>query len=330
MRESVRDPSAAWREDLSQYDLVYLLNTPAPPAEFAAQLDGFVKDGGGLFISMGENVEPDAWNGRLGALLPRPLRLVKTASVPGEDDADRRAARLSNIQLDHPIFSPFTGQAGEGLESARFHKYMLLEPESPGGDDQPSQVLAAYDDGAPAFALARVGKGRVLLFTSTVDRDWADLAIRTSFLPLVQRTSSFLAGSLEEREEMRVRVGATLPLRPEPHQKVSEVLSPSGEKVPRKAQEDGTLMVGPLSEPGAYRVMGDNDQPLPELAFAAVLDPSESDLARLDMEALEAWFGDATVRHEGGADDGPSVPLWTWLIAAAALAFLFEGVLLRK
>ena len=328
VRESMRDASAAFREDFSQYDLVYLLNVPAPPPDVAARLAEFVKNGGGLFISMGDHVEPDAFNQRFGELLPKPLRLVKTAATPGEDDAASKAARLGQISLEHPIFTPFTGQAGEGLSSARFYKYMLLESDS---GSQPAQVLATYDDGAPAFALGRVGQGRVLLFTSSVDRDWADLAIRTSFLPLMQRISSFLTGSLEEREEMRVHVGTTVALRPEAQVRLGEVRAPSGESVPLKAQEDGSVLVGPVTEPGVHQALDGAGKPLPKLSFASVLDPGESDLARLDMKALQAWFGDATVKQGNGAGgQEPKVPIWTWLIAAAAAAFFFEGVLLRK
>lgn len=332
VRPSLRDPAAAWNEDLSQYDLVYLLNVPAPTPEAAERLQAFVQEGGGLFISMGDQVEPDAWNARMGKLLPHALRLVKTAALPDEPEAERRAARLGQISLEHPIFSPFDGEAGEGLTSSRYYKYMLLEAsEGAAGDAKNAKLLATFEDGAPAMALARVGKGRVLLFTSTVDRDWADLAIRTSFLPLVQRTSSFLTGSLEEREEMRVRVGTTLPLRPEPQVTISEVRSPSGARLDQKLQEDGTVQVGPIVEPGVHQVFDAKGQVKPDLSFAAVLDTSESDLTRLDLDGLTTWFGEATVsRGAGDSGNEPKVPLWTWLIAAAAAAFFFEGLLLRK
>lgn len=330
VRHSVRDAAAAWREDFSQYDLIYLLNAPAPPPDVAERLRTFVEQGGGMFISMGDQVEPDAWNERLGELLPRQLRLVKTAAVREEENAEERAARLTQLELEHPILTPFNGQAGEGLLSARFYKYMLLEAEA-GARVTASQILATFEDGAPAIATGRYGKGRVLLYTSTADRDWGDFAIRTSFLPLMQRTSSYLTGSLDEREEMRVRVGSDVPLAPEPSVKVSEVVAPSGEKVDVKAQEDGTLIAGPIQEPGVYRVLAANGQPVPALSFAAVLDASESDLSRVSTDALDAWFGEATVKHGDGADgEEPSVPLWTWLIAAAAMAFFFEGLLLRK
>jgi hypothetical protein len=331
VRESLRDTAAAWREDFSQYDLVYLLNVSAPPEDVSQRLREFVEAGGGLFASMGDHVDPDAWNARLGSLLPRPLRLVKTAAVPNEEGAESRAARLGQISLEHPIFSPFTGRAGEGLVSARFYRYMLLEAETGGDPAKASQVLATYDDGAPAFAAAKRGKGRVVLFTSTVDRDWADVAIRTSFLPLIQRTSSFLAGSLEERESMRVPVGSTLSLRREGPTGIGEVRAPSGASVRLKPKEDGALLVGPLSEPGVHSVVDVHGQALRDLAFAAVLDPAESDLTRLDARALERWFGEATVtREESNGADAPRVPLWTWLICAGAIAFFLEGTLLRK
>jgi Aerotolerance regulator N-terminal len=331
VRESLRDTTAGWREDFSAYDLLYLLNVSAPPEDVAQRLRQFVEDGGGLFVSMGDHVDPEAWNARLGSVLPRPLRLVKTAAVPNEEGADTRAAKLGQISLEHPIFSPFTGTAGEGLVSARFYKYMLLEAETPGDPRNASQVLATYDDGAPAFAVARRGKGRVVLFTSTVDRDWSDLAIRTSFLPLVQRTSSFLIGSLEERESMRVRVGTTLRLRREGGPGIGDVTSPSGSSVPLKPQEDGAVLAGPVTEPGVHSVAATDGQAVADLSFAAVLDPAESDLTRLDARALEGWFGEATVtRDDGTGGDTPRVPLWTWLIAAAAVAFFLEGVLLRK
>ena len=81
----------------------------------------------------------------------------------------------------------------------------------------------------------------------------------------------------------------------------------------------------------AAYLMDGAGKPLPKLSFASVLDPGESDLARLDMKALQAWFGDATVKQGNGAGgQEPKVPIWTWLIAAAAAAFFFEGVLLRK
>ncbi|AKQ63364.1 hypothetical protein A176_000276 [Myxococcus hansupus] len=327
---ATRDAEVGLREDFATYDLVLLLNVPAPSAEEAQKLAAFVENGGGLFISMGDRVNPDTYNQRLGAVLPRPLRLVRTSAERDDPDADTKSARLAQVSVEHVLFSPFTGQAEEGLVGARFYKYMLLEAADGPGAAGASQVLATYEDGAPAVAVARKGKGRVAMLTSTVDRDWSDFAIRTSFLPLMQRFAAYLTGSLDEREEVRVRVGEGATLRPEGAQKVSAVRAPDGAEVTVKEQPDGSLVAGPVMEPGVYSVLGADGKVQPDLSFAAVLDPSESDLGRVPMDTLTAYFGEETVKASTGDSDKPSVPLWTWLILAACLAFFFEGTLLRK
>ncbi|MFP2907899.1 BatA domain-containing protein [Pyxidicoccus sp. 3LFB2] len=326
---ATRDAEVGLREDFSTYDLVLLLNVAAPGAEDAKRLADFVENGGGLFISMGDRVNTEEYNERLSAVLPRPLRLVRTSAEREDPDAETKTARLAKVSVDHVLFSPFTGRAEEGLIGARFYKYMLLEADNPGSPGA-SQVLATYEDGAPAVAVMRKGKGRVALLTSTVDRDWSDFAIRTSFLPLMQRFAAYLTGSLEEREEIRVRVGEGATLRPEGSQKVTAVRAPDGSEVPVKEQPDGSLVAGPVAEPGAYSVLGADGKVVPALSFAAMLDPVESDLGRVPQDTLTAYFGEETVTASSGDADKPSVPLWTWLILAACLAFFFEGTLLRK
>ena len=326
---ATRDAEVGLREDFSTYDLVLLLNVTAPGADDARRLAEFVENGGGLFISMGDRVNTEAYNEQLSAVLPRPLRLVRTSAEREDPDAETKTARLAKVSVEHVLFSPFTGRAQEGLIGARFYKYMLLEADNPGSPGA-SQVLATYEDGAPAVAVMRKGKGRVALLTSTVDRDWSDFAIRTSFLPLMQRFAAYLTGSLEEREEIRVRVGECATLRPEGTQKVTAVRAPDGSEVPMKEQPDGSLVAGPVTEPGAYSVLGADGKVVPALSFAASLDPVESDLGRVPQDTLTAYFGEETVKASSGDADKPSVPLWTWLILVACLAFFFEGTLLRK
>jgi hypothetical protein len=325
VRAVVRDTEAAFRETFSNYDVIFLLNVEAPKADVAEKLKQFVKDGHGLFISMGDRVDPEAWNQALGTLLPRRLKLYKTAVEPGAQDVGSRAARLSSVAAEHPVLSPFTGRAREGLMSARFSRYMLLEPEVAGAES--SQVLASLDDGAPALVSARRGRGQVLLFTSTVDRDWSDFAIRTSFLPLMQRVAAWLSGSLEEHEELKVHVGETATFEAGASSGDVTLTGPEGElKVMR--QPDGSLATAPVPAPGAYVAHADGNV-VPSLSFAASLDPAESDLTRLKPDELKSFFGDDAVKGTGSGTESKA-PIWTWLIVAAAIAFFLEGVLLKR
>ncbi|MFO0595056.1 MAG: BatA domain-containing protein [Myxococcaceae bacterium] len=328
VRAVVRDADAAWREKLSDYDVVLLLNAEPPPPDTVRALADFVSQGGGLFISVGDRVDPDAWNLAMATVLPRKLRVMKTAVEPNAVDAATRAARLSQVSLNHPVMAPFQGRAREGLLSTRFYRYALFEGDASGVE---TEVLGTMDDGAPVFLAARQGKGRVFVYASTVDRDWSDLPIRTSFLPLMQRVAAWLTGTLDEREEVHARVGAGVVLAPEKGQSPAYARAPSGLEValtavPQTSQFSG----GPLPEPGAYTVVDARGVALPNLGFAAAIDPGASNLARHPVDSLSAWLGEDSVRVAGGAGAERTTPLWTWLITLAVIAFFLEGVLLRR
>jgi hypothetical protein len=124
-------------------------------------------------------------------------------------------------------------------------------------------------------------------------------------------------------------VGESLTL--EPELSLASVRAPSGAELPLVKQNDGTVVVGPVLEPGPHLARGGDGAVVAGLSFAATLDASESDLSRHPADALTQWFGEDTVRDAGGGSGAqPKVPLWTWLIALAVVAFFFEGVLLRK
>lgn len=330
VRPTLRDAETAEAEKLASYDLVLLLNVRSLSAAKIAELSEHVDKGGGLFVSLGDQVDADAYNEAFGALLPRKLRLVKTAADRKEENAEERAARLAQVAFEHPAFSVFTGEAREGMLAARNYRYFLLEPGA--GD---SAVLASFDDGAPALVEARRGKGRVVLYTSSVDRDWSDWPIRTSFLPAVQRLSGWLAGTLDERAAEQALVGELKPLELPAGLEGLSFKAPDGSELSSGTGADGKPFVGGLKVPGVYAASGKlNGQrtALPELSFAVNVDPRESDLARLEERELKAYFGEKTRTQRGGSKDEapPPFPAWSALLALGAVFFLAEGMLARK
>jgi hypothetical protein len=337
VRPTLIDAEALREADLSRFDVIFLLNVRSVGAR-ADDLGRFVEQGGGLFVSMGDQVDPDAYGRELGALLPLQLHLVKTAAEPGHGESG--AARLARIDEAHPALSVFTGEAREGLLGARFQRYVLTRPPRKG---ETPAVLAAFDDGAPALVEARRGRGRVLLFTSTVDRDWNDWPIRTSFLPAMQRMAAWLSGALEDRRDLPTVVGTPRRVRLGEGRQLAGLVGPDGQARGRAELEAAGLEVveGGASftftprRPGLWqvRVLERGAERLePELTFAVVPDPRESDTRRLRPSELTAWLGGeahARVEGQGGAaSTSPGVPLWSWLLAAAVGLFLAEGLLL--
>ena len=338
VRPTLVDAEALPSEDLARYDVVFLLNVRSVGPK-AADLARFVENGGGLFLALGDQVDPDLYAKELGALLPMPLHVVKTAS--GEaGHGEARAARLGDVAWDHPALSIFTGEAREGLLGVRTYRYVLARPS---GKESPATVLASFDDGAPALVEGRRGRGRVLMFTSTADRDWTDWPIRTSFLPAMQRFAGYLAGGLEERREPPLVVGAPRTIRLEPGETLAALVGPDGreraraelERTGLRPGEKGGMVYTPR-EPGLWQVKVGAERGEPRLepryAFAVSPDPRESDTRRLDPAELTAYFGGAShakVDGDAQASGGSrAIPLWSVLLVIGAAAFFLEGLLL--
>jgi hypothetical protein len=323
--------------NLSSYTVVFLANVPRPTDEMAAALTKYVEEGGGLFISVGDRVDADAWNQRMKSVLPQPLGLKRTAGAPpggrteGETIDLRPAERLGPIDRGHPLLGSFPAK-GEGLASARFFQFMLLEPvpDAPG-----RTVVLRYENGAPALVEADVGRGRVLLLTTTVDREWTDLPIRPGFLPLVQEAARFLAGAPAGDSISAIAVGQHRELGVGPEDRRIEVITPGGqsrwlapEARPPEAHARRTVMFTETDEPGLYRVRASrtDGSVVDRLddSFVVNVDPAESDPARLP--------DDRRPDHARLAAGGAAVPkkrleLWHLLAAGVLGLVLAESLL---
>lgn len=326
VRPVVVDADGLSRVRFADHDVVFLLNVRSLGAK-APELAEFVERGGGLFVALGDEVDPDRYDAELKGLLPAPLHVVKTAA--GAD----RATRLAEIDWEHPALQVFVGPGREGLESVRTFRYMLLKPDR---KESGARVVARYEDGAPALVEARRGRGRVMLYTSTLDRAWSDWTIRTSFVPAMQRIAAWLGNALEARRASVAAVGAGRPLPAPPGAEVVAVVAPDGSE--RRPERPGAPDAGPPSivpdAPGLWQVkvrQPDGTVTLDtSMAFAAWPDARESDTRRLEPSELTAWFGGASYARVAGDGRGTAareMPLWSWLLLLAVAAFLAEGLL---
>jgi hypothetical protein len=333
VRPTLVDAEAFPSQDLSRFDVVFLLNVRNPGTK-SADLARFVDGGGGLFVALGDQVDPEDYAKQLAGLLPAALHVVKTAP-------EGRPARFGEVDTTHPVLSVFQGEAREGLLGVRTTRWVLAKPAGAARGDRGVRVVASFDDGSPALLEARRGKGRVLLFTSTADRDWTDWPIRTSFLPAMQRFAAWLAGGLDDRREPPARPGEARAIPLEPGEKLAALVGPDGrERRLAELEREGLREEGGVPrfaprEPGLWQVKvsaGGSERLEPRLAFAVAFDPRESDTRRLRPEELTAWLGGAAhAKVEGdarAAAGGPQVPLWSILLVVGLLAFFVEGLLI--
>ncbi|MCA9540930.1 MAG: BatA domain-containing protein, partial [Myxococcales bacterium] len=329
VRLTVTAPDTLDRHALDDFDVVILANFASPTPTQARALSTFVHGGGGLWLTMGDQVDPGVANARLADLLPRALRTPRDAgdAAASAEGGDRQLARITEFDRAHPILRAVDDPAGSSLAAARIRRYMLLDPAPEGG----GEVVLALDDGAPFLLTRIVDDGRVALMTGSVDRDWGDLPIRADFLPLVQQILRYLT-RISEVDTAPVLVGhpAPMPVDDARVQRV-EVRSPDGDlRVVERPHEAGAAWVfAETALPGHYRVAP--DPPLPGLAalpgFAVAPDPAGADLRGAARPAGEEPTPD---ERTAALSVSRRTELWHAALLGLFLLLLGEGLLLFK
>jgi hypothetical protein len=176
-------------ERLRAHDVAILANVPPLEAETTALLASWVREGGGLLVTLGDNYQQGAFPeslDRQGADL-LPVYLGTVANQPG-----RAAPAFFRLEVE-PL-AVFAGGERRSLE--RWQVASFVSP-GPGGTKPGAQVLVAMDreERMPILSLRPLGKGRVVLLSTSVDMDWSNLPTQTAYLPLLHRTVEYLAGS---------------------------------------------------------------------------------------------------------------------------------------
>jgi hypothetical protein len=290
-------PSSLEALDPERHRVVFLANLP-DLAPHAARLTDFVQRGGGLVLSLGENTTAEATNAALGALLPAPLREVR--SLDGAPTALPDAA--------HPLFAPFSRGGRAGFARVRWARLFTTDPPAPGDG---AEVLLRTEGGIPVLLSRAVGRGRVVLLTSTMDLGWSDFPLQAVYMPFVQRLVGWLgadAGGNALRLDgvVGAPVGVPVP------DGVDELVVRGDDGPVPAAIRGGELRFTP-SRAGAYRVEVPG---APPLAWAAVrLDAAESDV-RAGPPLLETAARVDPERYLRRVRFAP------WLLGAAALLFL--------
>ncbi len=308
------DPETAKVTPFEDQSVIFLAGVNEPSPALGDRLVAWVEAGGGLFVSPGTG--PLSWR-HLQTVLPGRIRATRKHPASG-------GYRPGAMDLAHPVFAGFEGGL-TGLENLTAATHLLLEPD-PSLD---RAVLAQFEDSAPLLVERKVASGRVMLLTTTVDRDWTTLPIQPGFLPLMQRSVRYLAASLDDRQPRSVPVGQAVPLEVVEGMRQLIVRTPGGRNVAFSANrlaDQTRLWFKDTSAPGIYRVYsrmpgygGLVEQTA--AAFTVNVSPEESDLTR-------------TWSPSDGGDDSDGLyeavkghlPIWSYLLLAGILLLLAETI----
>ena len=295
-------------DNLSSADLehhrVVILNDAAALSSGEA-LKRFVTQGGGLLVVLGEHA---VWGSDSNDLLP---------GVPGNIvDRAGRGGSLAEYDYSHPILELFKAPRSGDLSTARFFRYraVTMKPQ-PAAAKTPAQmpaerVILRFDDGAVAMAERKIGSGNVIVWSSTLDNYWNDLALKPVYLPFIHQVVRHLA-SYEEPpnwftvdqvvDPARLLQSSGFGLQTGTG---ALILTPSGKRV----EQSGTPTPVQLDELGFYEVHGRSNQQ-GAVTIASNPDTSESDLTMLDTQELKAALaGRAGLNNNASAETSVVTP----------------------
>ena len=143
------------------------------------------------------------------------------------DPPGGRSGSLGFLNYSHPVFEVFKAPRSGDFSGTRIFRYRSLDVGAAAPD---ARVLARFDDGAVAAAEKRIGAGRVIAWTSSLDDSWNDLALKPIFLPLVHQMLRYLA-RYEEPAAWRT-VGQALDVSERSAGQGDRIaLTPSGERI---------------------------------------------------------------------------------------------------
>ncbi len=295
------------------FDAVVLANVPDFSNDTAGALENFVRRGGGLLVFPGGKVNAAFYNSQLAnarKLLPATL-----GEPRGDAGQDEKYLTFQSKGYDHPIVSLWNDNASGTLATARFFRTLdlTLMPAPPAaaeaeksGKKEAAKTPAAeagasigspkailrYSDGSVAMAERAFGLGRVVLFASTADTAWTDLAVRPAFVPLLHRTLGTLVQRSDDGSNLRVGQHFARRLTQDLLNKEAVVMAPGAAAGTRDLRRIELVNGAPLlsydatDRAGLYEVSVAD--PPTVIKFATQPDPSESNLSELPPDEVKA------------------------------------------
>jgi hypothetical protein len=270
--------------DFNKFDVVILSNLSRLTDVQLTNLERFVQKGGGLFIILGDNIDPDFYANRLinkffNLRVATPFK--STTNTGGFFSLER-------IDLDHPIFQVYRNLEKDQLPLIKFFSIFEL----PQGREV--KTIVSFSLGRPALVEKSFGVGKALILAASVDESRADLVVHPFFVPMINRAVEYLAADLSRLDE-DILIGSkvTRELPADLAGKEIEIFDPEMKKTslqPSFQTDKLIIKIDDTSLPGIYNVQASTSSPgRGEVVdrFAVNIDPKDSDPEKIEISDVE-------------------------------------------
>jgi hypothetical protein len=309
--ESINVNEAADRQ-ASNYAFIILSDLNSLPSLLENALMGYVRSGGSVLIAAGTSAASRQQIPIFGA------HIIQTR------DYARVPDRYMTVGYSDSSY-PAVAKAG-GWQGVKFLYALDVDPAD-------ARVIVRLGDQTPLLLEKRIGEGRVVLLTSGLDTVTNDFPLNPAFVPFIEQTARYLAGS--ERRGGAVAVDAYLELRSAKQQAQGvEVTDPEGKR-PLTLGEAASAQSFQLTQAGYYQFRFANGQ---QDEVAVNPDPRESNLDVIPDETIALWQGNGGQSSESSPSQPASpvttkkIPqtLWWYVMLLVLAAAVCESVLASR
>lgn len=275
--------------DLRLYDAVVICDVSLFTENERDLLKSYVKRGGGLILSLGAQVNADNYNQTLfqpeAGLLP-----LKLLDRRGDAQKPTTLFEFDPLKYQHPVIEIFKGNPDAGLETTHLYEYFRAEvPPDPN-----TRMILTYDTNDPAIVENTLGRGKVILITTSLDRLWGTWAIWPSFPPMMNELVLYVAtGKWNQREAL---VGQPLEIMTSEDQLTlsPRMITPDQKEYPLQSildrnTDSRTMSFNQTFQSGIYELDWENSA-LEKTLYAVNVTPQESDLKHIGPQLIPQQY----------------------------------------
>jgi hypothetical protein len=294
---------------LRQNDVAVLLNVGSLSSAQAASLTSFVEEGGSVLFAPGDRVEATTFNSLFADVTP--------ALIQPSTNIDDYLV-IADFDRRHPILRPLNTDW-----SARFQQYWALQAVAD------AQIIMQFDSTEAAFVERKVGAGRAMIFASSLDLEWNNLALQGLYLPFVHETLRHLVQA--ESGARAFTVGDSFSVgRPDANQNVSVIdvdgseYSLNAQDPTVRAEKPGVLVAvnGAMRANYAINVQARESNfgklPVTNL-YDRIINPDTSPIQSREVQTAQM------IREI----EGPQ-RIWWWLLCLVAVLIVAEVIIANR
>jgi hypothetical protein len=311
--------------NLSDFSVVIFANVRELPVGYELKLENFVLRGGALIFGMGDQIDAKYYNEKLGNLLPVTLEAVQKL----------KKTHLLFENNQHPVMRAFSAKTIKEMKEIPFHSIYTIQTR----EEKSFKVASWFTNKNPAILESDSGKGKVIVFLSSLDRDWNDFPIQPTFLPWIQRWTQYATRGLENFSQQDLLIGETFTQKIDRPNGQWAVRTPGG-NLHLTVTTDGKTRFSKTDFPGVYTLFELPEKTLPETitklplgsqpigSFNVNIDTKESSPKKISN--IKTFLPNLKVEIKNPELGASQLPTSEGMMLATPLFLFIVGILLME